>query len=82
MDLLIFIEWIINLKDQDLREEYNSFEGETEETKMRFKLLSTDHILNEGITIGRNEERKIIMDRLIATGMSPSQAASLTGMNV
>ena len=36
---------------------------------------------NEGISIGRNQERKIIMDRLIATGMSPSQAASLTGMN-
>ena len=36
-DLLIFIELIINLKDRDLREEYNSFEGETEETRMRFK---------------------------------------------
>ena len=93
-DLLIFIEWIINLKDQDLREEYNSFEGETEETKMRFKLLSTDHILNEGITIGRNEgitigrnegrqeERKVIMERLIAGGISPQQAAAFTGMNV
>ena len=49
---------------------------------------------NEGITIGeargitigeaRGEQRarRSIMDRLIATGMSPSQAASLTGMNV
>ena len=37
---------------------------------------------NEGISIGRNQERKIIMDRLIATGMSPSQAARLTGLNV
>ncbi|MBQ9565411.1 MAG: hypothetical protein IJU98_07490 [Synergistaceae bacterium] len=84
-DLLIFIEWIINLKDQELREEYTSFDGETEETRMRFKLLSTDHILNEGITIGeqrgRQEERRLIMDRLIASGMAPSQAASLTGVS-
>ena len=35
-----------------------------------------------GITIGEQRARRSIMDRLIATGMSPSQAASLTGMNV
>ena len=58
-DLLIFIEWIINLKDQELREDYTSFKDETEETRMRFKTLSTDHILeegrNEGIAIGRQD---------------------------
>ena len=36
-DLLIFIEWIINLKDQELREDYTSFKDETEETRMRIK---------------------------------------------
>ena len=39
-----------------------------------------------GITIGRNEgrqeERKVIMERLIAGGISPQQAAVFTGMNV
>ena len=83
-DLLIFIEWIINLKDQELREDYASFKDETEETRMRFKSLSTDHILEEGrmqgITIGRSQERKTIMERLIADGMEPARAASLTGM--
>ena len=65
---------------------------------MRFKSLSTDYILEQGrqdgITIGRKdgiiigekrgrqEERKVIMERLIATGMPPSQAASLTGVSV
>ena len=113
-DLLIFIEWIINLKDQELRENYASFSGETEETRVRFKALSTDHILNEGITIGeqrgisigrnegisigrnegitigRNEgiaigeerARRSIMERLIAGGVSPQQAAAFTGMSV
>ena len=89
-DLLIFIEWIINLKDEELREDYTSFSGETEETRMRFKSLSTDHILEEGIsigeqrgiTIGRQEERKLIMERLIAGGISPQQAAQFTGMSV
>ena len=35
-----------------------------------------------GISIGRSEERKIIMERLIAGGISPQQAAAFTGMNV
>ena len=39
-----------------------------------------------GITIGedrgRQKERKIIMERLIAGGISPQQAAAFTGMNV
>ena len=61
-DLLLFIEWIINLKDPELREDYTSFKDETEETKVRFKALSTDHILEQGrqdgIAIG--EEHGII----------------------
>ena len=97
-DLLIFIEWIINLKDEELREDYTSFSGETEETRVRFKALSTDHILEEGISIGRNEgitigeqrgitigeerARRSIMERLIAGGISPQQAAQFTGMSV
>ena len=35
-----------------------------------------------GINIGRQEERKTIMERLIAGGISPQQAAAFTGMNV
>ena len=35
-----------------------------------------------GISIGRSEERKVIMERLIAGGISPQQAAAFTGMNV
>ncbi|MBQ9564188.1 MAG: hypothetical protein IJU98_01250 [Synergistaceae bacterium] len=65
---------------------------------MRFKSLSTDHILEEGISIGRNEgitigeqrgitigeerARRSIMERLIAGGISPQQAAQFTGMSV
>ena len=67
--------------DEELRENYASFSGETEETKVRFKALSTDHILNEGITIGEERARRSIMERLIATGMTPGQAASLTGVS-
>jgi hypothetical protein len=68
--------------DQDLREEYTSFKDKTEKTKMRFKLLSMDHILNEGITIGEERARRSIMEHLIAVGISPQQAAVFIGMNV
>ena len=37
---------------------------------------------NEGITIGEERARRSIMDRLIAGGISPQQAAAFTGMNV
>ena len=57
---------------------------------MRFKALSTDYILEQGreqgrqdgIAIGRQEERKVIMERLIAGGISPQQAAAFTGLSV
>ena len=35
---------------------------------------------NDGIAIGRNEERKIIMERLIVGRISPQQAAAFTGL--
>ena len=37
---------------------------------------------NEGITIGEERARRSIMERLIAGGISPQQAAAFTGMNV
>ena len=37
---------------------------------------------NEGISIGEERARRSIMDRLIAGGISPQQAAAFTGMNV
>ena len=35
-----------------------------------------------GISIGRNQERELIMERLIAGGISPQQAAAFTGLSV
>ena len=97
-DLLLFIEWIINLKDPELREDYTSFKDETEETRMRFKALSTDYILEQGrkdgiaigeergrkdgIAIGEVRARHSILERLIAGGISPQQAAAFTGLSV
>ena len=37
---------------------------------------------NEGITIGEERAKRSIMERLIAGGISPQQAAAFTGMNV
>ena len=34
-----------------------------------------------GITIGEDRARRSIMERLIAGGISPQQAAAFTGMN-
>ena len=101
-DLLLFIEWVINLKDPGLREDYTSFKDETEETRMRFKALSTDYLLEQGreqgrkdgiaigeergrkdgIAIGEDRARHSIMERLIAGGISPQQAAAFTGLSV
>ncbi|MBQ9527102.1 MAG: hypothetical protein IJR68_05775, partial [Fretibacterium sp.] len=100
----------INLKDPELREDYTSFKDETEETRMRFKALSTDYILEQGrkdgiaigeergrkdgiaigeergrkdgIAIGEERARHSIMERLIAGGISPQQAAAFTGLSV
>ena len=36
----------------------------------------------EGIAIGRDQERQIIMNRLIASDMQPGQAAAITGLSV
>ena len=101
-DLLIFIEWIINLKDLELRKEYSIYANEMEGDKVRYKSwidemfkeqfqsIGRQEGRNEGITIGEargitmGEERakRSIMERLIAGGISPQQAAAFTGMNV
>ena len=36
----------------------------------------------DGIAIGRDQERKRIMERLIAGGISPQQAAAFTGLDI
>ena len=41
-----------------------------------------DHREGRGEQRGRQEERKIIMERLIAGGISPQQAAAFTGLSV
>ena len=54
--------------------------------KEQFQSIGRQEGRNEGISIGeaRGEERarRSIMDNLIATGMPPAQAASLTGLSV
>ena len=36
----------------------------------------------DGISIGRNQERELIMERLIAGGISRQQADAFTGLSV
>ena len=36
----------------------------------------------DGISIGRNQERELIMERLIAGGISRQQAAAFTGLSI
>ena len=36
----------------------------------------------DGISIGRNQERELIMKRLIAGGISRQQAAAFTGLSI
>ena len=89
-DLLVFIEWIINLKDRGLREEYRVYANEMEGEKVRYKSwideMFQEKFRQEGMTLGRQEgrleERKVIMERLIAGGISPQQAAAFTGLGV
>ena len=61
----------------DLVREYQ----QREQDRLDYR-LSLEASEKRGITIGRSQERKLIMERLIAGGISPQQAAAFTGLSV
>jgi len=97
-DLLLFIEWIINLKDPGLREEYTAYTEAMEGDKVRYESWIEKAFCDKGIaigeqrgiaigeqrgiTIGEQRARRSIMENLIASGMEPGQAAAITGLSV